>query len=50
MADADSYFPDAKRSDDYELDARFLPIALVRTLSLTPGERLYLAAALSRRR
>jgi hypothetical protein len=31
--------------DDYELDARFLPIAEVRALSLSPVQRMFLDAA-----
>jgi 8-oxo-dGTP pyrophosphatase MutT (NUDIX family) len=49
MAEAVDYRPDARLSDDYEIEAGFRPLATVQSLVLTPGERLYLAAALDLR-
>jgi 8-oxo-dGTP pyrophosphatase MutT (NUDIX family) len=42
---AEVYHPDQRRVDDYELDARFLPLAEVRTLLLSPVQRILLDAA-----
>ncbi|HEY7022164.1 MAG TPA: NUDIX hydrolase [Ktedonobacterales bacterium] len=42
---AEAYHPDQRIVDDYELDARFLPIAEVRALSLSPVQRMFLDAA-----
>jgi ADP-ribose pyrophosphatase YjhB (NUDIX family) len=49
MAEAADYWPNATLSDDYELEAGFLPLATVQSLVLTPSERLYLAVALDLR-
>lgn len=45
-ARADTYVVGARRTDDYELDASFHPISEAQVMNLTPGERLYLDAAL----
>jgi ADP-ribose pyrophosphatase YjhB (NUDIX family) len=50
MTQADTYVPDAKVPEDYEIEARFRPLAQVQALPLTPCERLYLSEALKRRR
>jgi ADP-ribose pyrophosphatase YjhB (NUDIX family) len=42
---AEVYHPDQRTVDDYELDARFLPLAEVRTLLLSPIQRMFLDAA-----
>ncbi len=47
-ARAGEYRPDAKLDDGYELESTFLPVAEVQSLQLTPGESLYLNAALDR--
>jgi len=44
-APAEAYHPDQRAGDDYELDARFLPLAEVRALPLSPIQRLFLDAA-----
>ncbi len=44
-AQADTYIPGARRTDDYELDTFFYPIADITKLDLPPGEIAYLAAA-----
>ncbi|HEY7021210.1 MAG TPA: NUDIX hydrolase [Ktedonobacterales bacterium] len=41
---AEAYHPDQRIVDDYELDARFLPIAEIRALPLSPIQRLFLDA------
>jgi 8-oxo-dGTP pyrophosphatase MutT (NUDIX family) len=38
-------YPDRRIMDDYELDARFLPLAEVRALPLSPVQRMFLDAA-----
>ena len=43
---ADTYYPDQRIMDDYELDARFLPLAAVRALPLSPIQRMFLDAAI----
>lgn len=48
-AEAATFAPEAIVPDDYELGAAFRPIAEVRSLALTPAERLFLDAALRRR-
>ncbi len=42
---ADTYYPDQRIMDDYELDARFLPLAEVRALPLSSIQRMFLDAA-----
>jgi 8-oxo-dGTP pyrophosphatase MutT (NUDIX family) len=42
---AEVYHPDQRIVDDYELDARFLPLAEVCTLPLSPIQRMFLDAA-----
>jgi 8-oxo-dGTP pyrophosphatase MutT (NUDIX family) len=42
---AEVYHPDQRIMDDYELDARFLPLAEVRALPLPPVQRMFLDAA-----
>jgi ADP-ribose pyrophosphatase YjhB (NUDIX family) len=42
---AEAYHPDQRIVDDYELDARFLPLAEVRALPLSPIQRMFLDAA-----
>jgi 8-oxo-dGTP pyrophosphatase MutT (NUDIX family) len=42
---AEAYHPDQRIMDDYELDARFLPLAAVRALPLSPVQRMFLDAA-----
>ncbi|HEX3271610.1 MAG TPA: NUDIX domain-containing protein [Ktedonobacterales bacterium] len=42
---AETYHPDQRIVDDYELDARFLPLAEVRALPLSPVQRMFLDAA-----
>ena len=49
MADAAAYRPEAILPGDYELEAGFRPVGEVQSLALSPGERLYLEAALERR-
>ena len=49
VAEAGAFVPDARFSDDYELDSAFRSIAEVRTLPLSAGERLFLEAALKQR-
>jgi hypothetical protein len=49
VAQAGAFVPDARFSDDYELDSAFRSVAEVRTLPLSAGERLFLEAALKRR-
>jgi 8-oxo-dGTP pyrophosphatase MutT (NUDIX family) len=44
-ATAKGYHPDQRAVDDYELDARFLPLAEVRALPLSPIQRRFLDAA-----
>ncbi len=44
-AQAHTYIPGARRTDDYELDAFLYSIADIATLHLTQGELAYLAAA-----
>jgi 8-oxo-dGTP pyrophosphatase MutT (NUDIX family) len=46
MAWADTYEAGARAPDDYEIEASFRPLAMAHELALTPGEQLYLAAAL----
>jgi len=41
-ATAETYHPDQRIADDYELDARFLPIAEVRALALSPVQWMFL--------
>lgn len=43
---ADTYYPDQRIMDDYELDARFLPLAEVLALPLSPIQRMFLDAAI----
>jgi 8-oxo-dGTP pyrophosphatase MutT (NUDIX family) len=43
-ATAETYHPDQRIADDYELDARFLPIAEVRALALSPVQWMFLDA------
>jgi ADP-ribose pyrophosphatase YjhB (NUDIX family) len=50
MAQAAVYQPEARLPDDNEIEARFLRIGEVHSLSLSAGERLYLATALEHRR
>lgn len=50
MAQAETYCPDAKLPDDYEIETTYLPLAAVHSLPLTDSEQVYLAAALERRR
>jgi 8-oxo-dGTP diphosphatase len=42
---AEVYHPDQRIVDDYELDARFLPLAEVRALPLSPVQRMFLDTA-----
>jgi len=42
---AEAYHPDQRIVDDYELDARFLPLAEVRALALSPVQWMFLDAA-----
>ena len=44
-ATAETYHPDQRIADDYELDARFLPIAEIRALPLSPIQRMFLDVA-----
>jgi ADP-ribose pyrophosphatase YjhB (NUDIX family) len=44
-AQANTYVPGARRTDDYELDAFSYPIADIAALHLTQGELAYFAAA-----
>ncbi len=50
MADAAELMPEGVLANEYELEAVFRPITEVQTLDLTPGEQLYLDAALKLRR
>jgi len=50
MAQGAAYHPAAKLLNDYEIEARFVPLVQVHSLSLTLSERLYLTAALEDRR
>lgn len=43
-ATAKTYHPDQRVLDDYELDARFLPLVEIRMLPLSPIQRMFLAA------
>jgi ADP-ribose pyrophosphatase YjhB (NUDIX family) len=47
VAHADASHPEARVRDDYEVEARFHPVAVVQAFPLSPSERLYLAAALT---
>jgi ADP-ribose pyrophosphatase YjhB (NUDIX family) len=50
MADADCCMvPDTALADDYEVEATFRSVAEVHQLALTPGERVFLAAAVHHR-
>jgi hypothetical protein len=42
---AEVYHPEQRVVDDYELDARILPLAEVRALTLSPVQRMFLDAA-----
>ncbi len=42
---AEVYHPEQRIVDDYELSARFLPLAEVRALPLSPVQRMFLDAA-----
>jgi 8-oxo-dGTP pyrophosphatase MutT (NUDIX family) len=42
---ADAYHPDQRIVDDYELDARFLPLVEILALSLSPIQRMFLDSA-----
>jgi 8-oxo-dGTP pyrophosphatase MutT (NUDIX family) len=44
-ATAETHHQDQRTIDEYVLDARFLPLAKVRTLSLSPVQRIFLDAA-----
>jgi ADP-ribose pyrophosphatase YjhB (NUDIX family) len=44
IAVAEAYHPDQRILDDYELDARFLPLAEVRASPLSPIQRMFLDA------
>jgi ADP-ribose pyrophosphatase YjhB (NUDIX family) len=46
-ATAGTFDPAAKLPDDYETDARFLPVSEVRALPLAPSEHAFLQAALA---
>jgi 8-oxo-dGTP pyrophosphatase MutT (NUDIX family) len=46
-ATAEAYYPEQRIMDDYELGARFLPLAEVRTLLLSPVQRMFLDAAMA---
>jgi 8-oxo-dGTP pyrophosphatase MutT (NUDIX family) len=48
-AQAKAYVPEARMPDDYELEAAFHPLAEVEGLPLSPGNRLFLEAALKSR-
>ncbi len=50
VANAVAYAEGKRLSGDYEVGALFRPIVEVRALGLTPGEKLYLDAALRRKR
>jgi 8-oxo-dGTP pyrophosphatase MutT (NUDIX family) len=49
VAEAAEHRPDLLVDDGYDSGARFRPLADAGRLALTPGERLFLTAALSRR-
>ncbi len=49
LAEAATFHPDAILPDEWVLGSAFQPIAEVRRLELSPGERLFLDAALARR-
>jgi ADP-ribose pyrophosphatase YjhB (NUDIX family) len=44
-ATAETYHEDQRAIDEYVLDARFLPLAEVRALTLSPVQRMFLDAA-----
>jgi 8-oxo-dGTP pyrophosphatase MutT (NUDIX family) len=49
-ADADGFHPARRETDGFELGSGFRPLAEVWRLELPPNERLFLSAALARRR
>jgi 8-oxo-dGTP diphosphatase len=49
IADALRFVPGARSEDDYEVEAGFRPVSEVAAMSLSPGQHLFLKAALQAR-